>query len=111
MHRIAKLFLIVLGIVLLIDQSFAIEHVYASALVMADQHEAPARENNKPRDAGSHCSHGCHFQNHFLGDTSHDPATLMAFVDAARPVSLPATRLVTATLEPPYTPPRFSPQA
>ena len=110
-HRISKLFLIALGIVLLIDQSFAIEHIHASALVMVDQHEAPARENNKPRDAGSHCGHGCHLQNHFLGHTAQDPARLMVFVDAARPVGLPATRWVTATLDPPYIPPRSSPHA
>ena len=113
-RRISRFLVIALSIVLLVDQSvsFSFEQLHGMSsetqILASAQLDVPTHDKGKTRDADSHCSHGCHFYNHFLGQIAQAPSGLPVAVSAEAPQIRPAPRIATAPLEPLYRPPRFS---
>ena len=109
MRRITKLVAIVLAAVLLINQSaeFAYGQLHGTGTnAVSETSTLPHNDGGTSKEGCVHCSHGAHYQSHFLGQVTEAGPVLCLSLTAAMTSALTALRIPIASLEAPYRPPR-----
>lgn len=118
MLRISKPFAFLLIVILLLAQTEWLGLGAASGRVVGaevalslEQDAAPHSDSSNSSDLGSHCNHGCHLQNHFVGSIVQPTLNWLARASDVAPALVHTSHVPNALVEALYRPPRFSPLA